>query len=625
MKTKIISIILAVAIAVTGFTVKSSAVLPVIVPAILKVIAEVAIGSITVWAGSEVVKDCVQGSEQLLSDFEYAVRVNNASNASLHSDGIYCVTEGYAPNQSYTFYVSDDVPEASLEYVQYVVDRLNEKPNYYVDLANSTMGGTLNSYEVFKSAVGQIGVDYAMKKAEEYAVANGIILKNNGAIPVYDFNFVGPLPSIDMPEHYTSAKTYNIDGYTLTRPYLLTNTGKFTSATAAELAGCSDILEAADGTAHGTFKFDCTAYSQYVIYNDVLYYNERYNSGTSTTTNVKGNSIGSGVLSYWKDINGRTLEAAGCTSLVGLYSGFCYTNIPNATSAAPVATVSDDDFTTTTGGTTIDIPRTDDEQAISDGIDLGIIDENGNIVLDEDGNIVSIDGLNIDKLMQLIQQIADNGSISFDSVEEYLAEISRLLRLANVDSAAMNTVIANLKELEQAQSKDISEINANVAAIAKALDMSKAEEGEKEDIEFSGLVIEHTGLVEAGAIVDGMPIVQQVKTLFNNLITGYEENSGVNKAPNFRFYWDSNKDGTKEVYTALDLSFLEAPLTNENLEDKGRFNGGLTVREFLQYLMIFLCYILFGVKVIKKLPGLIGGVSDGVEDFKTVDTYSKYM
>ena len=81
----------------------------------------------------------------------------------------------------------------------------------------------------------------------------------------------------------------------------------------------------------------------------------------------------------------------------------------------------------------------------------------------------------------------------------------------------------------------------------------------------------------------------------------------------------------KEVYTALDLSFLEAPLTNENLEDKGRFNGGLTVREFLQYLMIFLCYILFGIKVIKKLPGLIGGVSDGVEDFKTVDTYSKNM
>ncbi len=492
MKTKIISIILAVAIAVTGFTVKSSALDPATLSMIVTAIGKVVIGGLAGTAALSLGDAIAHDLEKISPDLDPVQAMENWTNYMKNTtctaaenalNGGVEINYRYDENGNEIYFATansaltgDDLAFATL-----LCNKINNSPEFSEHCSNiaendgSIASGsvTTRSYTYLKELIGNATIEFEQNKCYEYAVANGIALENNGAIPVYDFNFVGPIPSIDMPEHYSTAKTYNIDGYTLTRPYLLTNTGKFTSATAAEFAGCSDILEAADGTAYGTFKFDCTAYSQYVIYNDVLYYNERYNSGTSTTTNVKGNSIGSGVLSYWKDINGRTLEAAGCTSLVGLYSGFCYTNIPNAISAAPVATVSDDDFITTTGGTTIDIPRTDDEQAIADGIDLGIIDEDGKIVLDEDGNIVSIDGLNIDKLMQLIQQIADNGSISFDSVEEYLAEISRLLRLANVDSAAMNTVIANLKELEQAQSKDIADINANVAAIAEALTAAK--------------------------------------------------------------------------------------------------------------------------------------------------------
>ena len=632
MKTKIISIILSVVIAVTGFTVKSSALDPATLSMIVTAIGKVVIGGLAGTAALSLGDAIAHDLEKISPDLDPVQAMKNWTNYMKNTtctaaenalNGGVEINYRYDENGKEIYFATansaltgDDLAFATL-----LCNKINNSPEFSEHCSNiadndgSIASGsvTARAYTYLKELIGNATIEFEQNKCYEYAIANGIALENNGAVPIYDFNFVGPIPSIDMPEHYTMATSYTVDGYILTKPYLLTNTSKFSSAAAAENAGCDEVLETADGTAYGIFKFDCTAYSQYVIYNDVIYYYERYNSGISTTASVRGNEIYSGVLSYWKDANGRNLEAAGCTSLIGLYSGFCYTNIPNATSAAPVATVSDDDFITTTGGTTIDIPRTDEEQVIADGIDLGIIDENGNIVLDEEGNIVSIDGLNIDKLMQLIQQIADNGSISFDSVEGYLAEISRLLRLANVDSAAMNTVIANLKELEKSQSKDISEINANVAAIAKALDMSKAEE----ETEFSGLVVEHTGLVEAGAIINELDIVQQTQGLVNNVLQSYEEGS-VNKAPCFKFYWDSNKDGEKEIYDVLDLSFLDTTLTNENLVDKDRLKTPVTARYFIHCLMIFICYTFFAIKILKKLPSLFGGSDDDFDEFKVI-------
>lgn len=487
MKTKIISIILTVAIAVTGFTVKSSAAFdPTIVTDLLKAIGLVTAGAVAGSAAmglgdclAEVVED---GVDTWYNDTLPNKVVTNA-NAVFYNEGIG-VTYNSALN-SYQVTVNSSLTGDDLEYATILADKLNNYPllDSMITSIGSPVGGVSSHslevafYEDLKSIIGQTTTEFTYKKGQEYAVANGIALENNGAIPVYDFNFVGPIPSIDMPEHYTMANEYMLDGYVLTRPFVLNSTDAplniygvagIPKANMEELAKKYGLVDY--GANYGYVLGDTALNGgMYIIYN-----NEIFSNPCATGKNVSY-QLTTATFEHFKNADGVYLkDVISMVDAQYLPRGFYEKRDENASDYIVGASeFSQDNFTIATGGTTIDIPRTDDEQAISDGIDLGIIDENGNIVLDEDGNIVSIDGLNIDKLMQLIQQIADNGSISFDSVEEYLAEISRLLRLANVDSAAMNTVIANLKELEKAQSKDISEINANVAAIAEALAASK--------------------------------------------------------------------------------------------------------------------------------------------------------
>lgn len=485
MKTKIISIILTVAIAVTGFTVRSSAAFdPTIVTDLLKAIGLVTAGAVAGGAAmglgdclAEVVED---GVDTWYNDTLPNKVVTNANNV-FNNEGIGVTYN--AAMKCYEVTVNSSLTGDDLEYATILSDKLNNYPNLnsmVISIANPVGGLQSNTfervyYEELKTIIGQATTEFTYKKGQEYAIANGITLENNGAIPVYDFNFVGPIPSIGMPEHYTSAKTYNIDGYTLTRPYTFDSDGLFSSTAAAELAGCTYISKLNDGRVYGGFDFSgVTALCRYAIYNGVIYFCSGYLGDTIDAKGYRAHDVETGDMRHWLDINGNSLEAAGAPSFNGLQMGFCYSSALGLESHCPtIKTISDDDFITTTGGTTIEVPRTGDEQAIADGIKLGIVDEDGDIILDDDGNIVSIDGMPITKLIELIQQIAIDGSVSFDSIEEYLSEISRLLRLANVDSATMNTVISNLKELEQAQSKDIADINANVAAIAEALTASK--------------------------------------------------------------------------------------------------------------------------------------------------------
>ena len=101
----------------------------------------------------------------------------------------------------------------------------------------------------------------------------------------------------------------------------------------------------------------------------------------------------------------------------------------------------------------------------------------------------------------------------------------------------------------------------------------------------------------------------------NNILDPQEYSSG---APNFEFYYDSDKDGVAETYNAFDLSFLETPLTNANLKDKRHFTQPMTVREFIQYLIIFICYVGFAIKVLRKLPGLFAGGESTAQDGLTM-------
>lgn len=491
MKTKIISIILAVAIAVTGFTVRSSAIGEVLAGTIA---GKILIGTAEFIAGSlglEIGKNLTAEDFNIVEAIKDETVKNavDAANRVVNMDSvkIYPNREYYNDGTYKTVYYASLNPDLNLtgddlELANLIVNNLNSLPNL-TEICNdlgtteSSVGGStiaggggvsVIAYADLKKAIGNATTEYTYNKYKQFAMEQGIALENNGAVPVYDFNFVGPIPSIDMPEYYTMANEYMLDGFTFTKP-----------TTKEKLNPEYVTTHGFDGW--GVLTDTGYKYSGiYILYDEEIYFGAVYSEADSNGKMIAPTAgILSGVTQFVRSDGATLNDVTGLNSVpsdisMGIYlssrSDLSRDSYPSL--SAPTK-INNNSFTVTSDGTVVEVPRTDKEQAIADGIDLGLVDEDGNIILDENGNIVSIDGLNIDKLMQLIQQIADNGSISFDSVEEYLAEISRLLRLANVDSAAMNTVISNLKELEKAQSKDISEINANVAAIAEALTAAK--------------------------------------------------------------------------------------------------------------------------------------------------------
>ena len=455
--------------------------MPALVAEVIRAILISTAGSVAVSAGYSMAKDftdvaadefnvyMTQTVPNLVSDI-----ANSAlGDSGLEATGVYDPVTG---NTNYTFVASSSLTGDEAELVGLVAEKLNNSSATSDSVIGAAGGAffyddgmvTPATYSWMKTCIGNAVAEFSYNKYKQFAMEQGIALENNGAVPVYDFNFVGPIPSIDMPEHYTMVNEYMLDGITFTRPV---------PKDEIDPAYCKTV--GFDGWGVRTnVGYNCGGC--YLIYDGDIYFNRVCETADDDGKMIAPTNGRSGGVTQYVRSDGVTFHETSGLAWVpkDIPMGFYLSNRADLESnslpslSAP-AKLNDNSFTVTSDGIAVDVPRTDEEQAIADGINLGLVDEDGNLILDENGNIVSIDGLNIDKLMQLIQQIADNGSISFDSVEEYLAEISRLLRLANVDSAAMNTVIANLKELEKAQSKDISDINENVAAIAEALTAAK--------------------------------------------------------------------------------------------------------------------------------------------------------
>lgn len=98
------------------------------------------------------------------------------------------------------------------------------------------------------------------------------------------------------------------------------------------------------------------------------------------------------------------------------------------------------------------------------------------------------------------------------------------------------------------------------------------------------------------------PLYEQCKELLENLFN-YND---VVDPPSFKFYWDSNKDGTSEVYDVLDLSFLQTKLTNENMQDKSWWAVEIRVIDLIRYVIAAVVYGLFIMRLIKRLPNFYG-------------------
>lgn len=423
--------------------------------------------------------------------------------------------------------------------------------------------------------------------------------------PEYEFSFVGPVDPIKI-SGVSGLKNSNIDlnGFTLMPPHYCNSISNY---------GCTSEVEAwayhPDNVKlnYGQYYLPIfnnvhQVYGVYIVYNNDIYFlGGKSNSSTSPTLDQL--YVNQTKFSLYTSPSGVSLSSvlSNNNDVLGCPCGVYYRSDDTIDSLYPSITYSDDDIYTSSSGATVDYPLTSYEKIAADAYKLHLADENSEFTIGSDGEITAIDGVDLSTLENLVQQLADS-QYSFSDIESYLIAIQTLLENGNADTETIACILENVRSYEQQNANALSQINANIASISDTLTM----EGEIENTqqEFSFVVGEHTGLAEANEFVSQWTLVNQCKGLLYNILNG---DRFTDNPPNFHFYYDSDGDGVQEVYNAFDLSFMENRLTNTNLEDKSRFNQPITVREFIQGLIILFCYVGFVINLLRKLSGLVTG------------------
>ncbi len=505
-------------------------------------------------------------------------------------------------------------------------DEQRESYQLIVDTCNDYLASGGDSDLVCYNIGGAYGFDPIGYEKVKEGIANKLIqnsvddsvidMVGNGVLPQYDFSFVGPQPSISSPVINGSAPLQK-DGFVFTPPIsstMFNEKNTISIKASAELLYNYKIFESQflSGDEKNGYtsqaRFSCYGYSTYVMYNGKLYYFIQANytdapvSRVSTSTSLSS-------------INPSIFYSADGVCLADVYTpgssysiGLAINETGAVKSGSPVtASVNESDFNSQIGGGTVDVPRSQIEEIIGRAMELGLAVPDSWIQFAKDGSISSVDGIEVSKLQELIDAVTA-GNLGFENMQEYLDLLTKLVGAGNLTASQQKTILDN--------------INAKSIAISDAI----TKEHTLEDVEFenSYLTVEHTGFKEAKTLVDKLPIINQSKTLLNNLFeTTKNQEQNNSSVPNFSFYWDSNKDGVKEKYTLMDLSFMEQRLTNSNLADKGRFSSSMTIRQFIQSLIILIAYSLFVIKLLKRIPSFLSGAGFGGDNVTTSFSHTK--
>ena len=548
---------------------------------------------------------------------------------SQYIDGL--VTYRYDPmddvTYSFTEFALDETAASVLSDEQYsfyskLVNRLNEENVALV--YNSLTGGfdiSSKNYEALKNVVmEEVANEFAEKAVSDLQVALG----DNYAGPAYNFDFVGPTPTLELPM-LNSYGSYDDGGFFFSQPITVTNYDgstliKLTEEQCAALScvGQTSYKANSSGQYFFTYAKNCYGGSPYVLYDGKIFYAPTASAGSSVGNYSCSLTEQFSSLGSFKAVDGSTLADYGLTKewlqagtntlqigyILNLSNNTNYDSPLEAYQAGTMSAVTGDSFSKTTGGA-VSIPHTMAEQIIGQAEKLGLLNSDSLLSLDSTGEIAAADDITIAKLQELCQLMAD-GNLQFESVQEYLDLITKLVSSGNVTAKAQETILSNVEKYAKTQAKDVAEIKAAVKSLTeiKEFEMSDIAVPEIGEVTFSGLT-------DAEVLIENsLPIVRQSVHLINNL---FNWNGNVSKPPNFAFYWDSNKDGTDERYVWLDLSFMETKLTNSNLEDKERFSNPMTVRDFLQSLMVLIVYAVFAIKLLKRIPALFGSGEIGGE------------
>ena len=566
----------------------------------------------------------VQKAPTLESDIQYMINNNAIQNGE--------VIEIYEVGGQKYFSPVNGLSSGQAELAQYLCDNLNNSDiadTLYSGFEAEYSGSDLNhgqiKAEVYKdtknACISAFNNLINAKASAEAASGMGSSLSELGAV-TYPFDFSGPLPSMTLPTT-SGAVSLDMNGFHFVSPYPLYYSESFyNDENAARIHGGQYIFNSGNYYTPQQ-KFNAYGYQYYIMYNGKIYM--RYGSSDNQMHEFTVNSLPGSLNDYntnmWISSDGsKLLDVTGgltIDQINNLYGGVVYyTEYKDYYDSVPWSNndnydLTSSDFIISELGDDITLDRSPSEDLIGSAMGLGLVSSNPTLTIDTTtGEITAADNIDLATLESLIEKLSE-GQLKFEDIEGYLQSIVALLQAQGADQKTISAILQGIRS----NTSSIADINAAVQSIADAMSIEAEAEIELPDVDPEAFIVNHTGLPEATTIVNSIPVFGQVKQLLNNVFDSSQYSSG---APNFKFYWDSDGDGTREVYNALDLSFLDNRIASETLSDSGRLSDSMTYRQFLHALIIFLCYVGFAIKIIKKLPSLFGA-SESFNEFVSSD------
>ncbi len=448
--------------------------------------------------GNDITTACENARVDIVSSLS---DLNQAGNVILLE-----TSESYNYNHdkvSYVFeyaYVNPDLGLSGneLSLAQAVADGINERVANGADIqligdvnALGFMSIEPSTYETLKEIVSDSIVSEYYSNLVEYTDSAVVDMVQNGVLPTYDFNFVGPMPSISYP-FTTGMASLQKDGFFYSVPLSsasLNGMGYIIDPDVCKSYSSNfDNVSAVKGNSAMGYYFTHAAYGyslgKYVMYNNKLYYSVDTNFHDSPYNN-SGNSrfIYPDYFPFYVDVEGNTFASVydGGNYSVGIY----WNKTGEVAASMPVveSVTNESDFEQTTGGGEVEIPRSEAEQIIGNALGLGLISPDSLLEIGTDGTITSADGISLAKLQEICDLIAE-GNLQFEDIQSYLDLMTQLIGAGNLTATEQALLLENIKELEETQAKSIEEINTAVTSIASAI----AIEGEI-DLEFPEITV----------------------------------------------------------------------------------------------------------------------------------------
>lgn len=447
------------------------------------------------------------GNQEWFNDFEQRVK-NGYNYLTTHNDIILSTGETREDNwtgEEYLylgdFYINPDylstLSESDLELYNQICDYLND---YVANGGDITAISDLNlsgKVNIDASKLAELKEMYINKVVQGEYVKNQSDLADAADLPIYSFDFVGPIPSLTFPTSEGLAALEK-DGFTFTVPtelVLVDNSYAqyfyFPSEASAKVAGCTSYSlgykDSLTGTEYYNGAITKTAYSasMYVLYNNDVFYNPYavYSSFIERSVGLSGNTPDT--FSYYKTVDGVTLSQAGYTAGQSIKIGAVFNTSGQIEAATPALfEISDDDFITTSEGGSINVPRTEEEDIIAKAIQLGLISPDSLLTIGEDGSITHADGITLDKLAELIEAIGD-GQLKFEDVQSYLDMLTQLVGAGNLTASEQKILLDSINNYAKTQTTDITAIRKAVEAIAAEDTLTFDSDIELEKSDFS--------------------------------------------------------------------------------------------------------------------------------------------